>query len=95
MVKVALLGGEKLCVYPRGRMSLWGGFSESASLLLSSLEECAPLCPSFPRLPTSLSLGAVPVWSPGGTETVMDSCSGRFQALPSFFFFFNKDTAFQ
>lgn len=71
MVKAALLGGGKPCVYPRVECPYGVASPGPASLLLSPLEECVSCLPFLPRLPTPLLLGAVPVWPPGGTEKVM------------------------
>ena len=52
-------------------MSLWGGSPESGSLLLSPLEECVFLSALPPSSTHPLSLRAVPVWPPSGTEMIM------------------------
>lgn len=69
-------------------MSLWGGSPESGSLLLSPLEECVFLSALPPSSTHPLSLRAVPVWPPSGTEMIMwTRAQVSFRPYPPFFFF--------
>ena len=95
MVKVALLGGEKLCVYPRVECPYGVASPGSASLLLSSLEECAFLSalpsPVYPP-PYHLepSLFGLPVERRRLCGPVLRSVSG----LTLLFFFFQQGHCF-
>lgn len=87
MVKAALLGGGKPCVYPVVERLLGVVSPEPASLLLSPLEERVFLSALPPRSTHPLLLGAVPVRPPGGTEKVMwTRAQVSFRPYPPLFF---------